>query len=269
MAKIGFVGSGNMAQAIIKGVLRAGVCDAKEILVSDVCKDKLAYMRDEFGVGTLEDNGQLADEVEVIVLCVKPQVMNQVLESMAGRVGSEHLVVSIAAGIKVDRITSVLGDVGVVRVMPNTPAIVGQGASGLYANEKAGIKKSKAFAIFEAIGQAVELEKESFIDSVTALSGSGPAYFFLLMEEMINAGQEMGLDYETSKKLTLQTAVGAAKLAMEADTNDETPGALRKKVTSPNGTTQAAIEIFQAEGFGYIVRKALEGARMRSVELSK
>jgi pyrroline-5-carboxylate reductase len=179
-----------------------------------------------------------------------------------------RLFISIAAGEKVAKIAGVLGDVPVVRVMPNTPALVGEGASALFANERAKPLLDKALSIFSAVGKAVIVREEGLIDAVTAVSGSGPAYFFLLMEAMIEAAVALGLSSEVAKDLVLQTAKGAGLLAVEADKNSESPAVLRRKVTSPHGTTEAALKVFAAGNFHSLVADALTAARDRSRELS-
>jgi pyrroline-5-carboxylate reductase len=177
-------------------------------------------------------------------------------------------VISIAAGVKVEKITGSLDDVAVVRVMPNTPALLGEGASALFANNKAKSRLEEALKIFSAVGKAVVVDDEGLIDAVTAVSGSGPAYYFLLMEEMTKAGIELGLPEEVSKDLVLQTAKGAALLATERDKEGESPAELRRKVTSPGGTTEAALKVFAEGDFGPLVQAALKRACERSKELS-
>lgn len=266
--KIGFIGAGNMAEAIIKGVIAAGIFDASDIIVSDVSQERLIYMNDVYGVMICKDNDELVNTVDTVILAVKPQSMETVFYTIGTGYPAGTLLISIAAGITVNRITSALGDIPVIRVMPNTPALVGEGAAGLYANKKAVPHLEQAISLFSAIGLAVVVKNEGDIDTVTALSGSGPAYFFLMMEEMIKAGIELGLDAETAKQLTLQTALGAAQLAVCADKNGETPEQLRRKVTSPGGTTEAAIRVFDEDQFGAIVVLAMQRAKERSKELS-
>ncbi len=268
MSTIGFIGSGNMAEALIKGVIEANVYKPENILISDIRTERLEFLTSEYGVTACESNSALASQVETLVLSVKPQIITNALESIKDAIGSVKLVISIAAGIKVEKIASVLGDIAIVRVMPNTPALIGEGAAALFTNEQAKPMLLKAISIFSSVGKAVVVENEGLIDAVTALSGSGPAYFFLLMEEMIKAGIELGLPDDISKDLVLQTAKGAGLLACEADKNDESPAILRKKVTSPGGTTEAAIKILIQGNFGSLVRNALKRACQRSRELS-
>ncbi len=257
-----------MAEAIIKGITSAGIFTGEQINVSDVYQQRLDFMASNYGVNPILDNKTLLEGSDVIVLAVKPQSVDVVFESVADCFDEDKLVISIAAGIPVMRITDALGDIPVIRVMPNTPSLLGKGAAGIYANKKARNKLETAVKIFSAIGEAVVVKTEDDIDTVTALSGSGPAYYFLMMEEMIKAAVELGLDEETAKKLTLQTALGAAELAIEAAKNGETPEQLRQKVASPGGTTEAALRVFNDDQFGAIVVLAMEKAKERSKELS-
>jgi len=269
MSKVGFVGSGNMAEAIIKGIINGSVFDCENVCVSDISSERLKYMSDTYCVKTYDDNAKLVEDCDCVVLSVKPQVMAEALGDIGNVELGDKLFISIAAGIKISKITEILGDVAVVRVMPNTPALVATAASGIFANEKAHAKQDEVFSMFSAIGKVVRVDSEEKIDAVTAVSGSGPAYYFMLMEGMIKAGIEMGLDEETSTTLTLQTALGAAKLAGEAICAGETPAQLRKKVTSPGGTTQAALEVFYENKTDETIVSALQHAKERSAELSR
>jgi len=268
MGCIGFIGAGNMAEALIRGIIGAGVYSPADIIVSDVLAERVKYLADEYEVGIAKGNVGLTEAADVVVLSVKPQKMNAVLAEIKGAVNAGAVVISIAAGVSVDKIVSALGDAQVIRVMPNTPALIGQGASGLFTKNASERSMQKALEIFSAIGIAVVVESEDLIDAVTAVSGSGPAYFFLLMEEMIKSAQSLGLDSDTARTLVLQTPKGAALLAEDADARGETPKMLREKVTSPGGTTQAAIETFVGQNFSEIVTAALTAARARSRELA-
>jgi pyrroline-5-carboxylate reductase len=268
MATIGFVGSGNMAEALIKGITNAGLYEPENVLVSDIRSERLEYLAHEYHVQPISENAALAEKVDILVLSVKPQNMTEALESIKDSVKKEALVISIAAGIKTTNISAVLGDIAIVRVMPNTPALIGEGASALFANEKAKPMLEKAKSIFAAVGKAVVVANEDLIDAVTAVSGSGPAYYFLLMEEMIKVGVKLGLPADVTKDLVLQTAKGASLLATEADKKAETPEVLRQKVTSPRGTTEAALKILSEGQFSLLVERALTRAFERSQELS-
>lgn len=269
METIGFVGSGNMAEALIKGIISEKVCRPEDILISDVRAERLDFLKNEYGVRAVQGNAELAGRVDILVLSIKPQNMTEALQSIKDSVGAGALVISIAAGIKVAKITAELGDRPIVRVMPNTPALIGEGASALFANDKAKPRLEQAKAIFSAVGQVVVVESEELIDAVTAASGSGPAYYFLLTEEIIKSAAKLGLPEDTAKKLVLQTAKGAALLAAEADKKGEGPAQLRQKVTSPGGTTEAALKVLQEGKFASLIEAALKKACQRSRELSK
>jgi pyrroline-5-carboxylate reductase len=265
---IGFIGSGNMAEALIRGTLAAHACSPQDVFVSDIRPERLRELAEKYGVTPCDTNGQVVERSETVVLSVKPQVMNDALRSIREVPTTGRLFVSIAAGVKVAKIAAVLGDVPIIRVMPNTPALVGEGASALFANERAQALLAKAVTIFSAVGKAVVVPEEGLLDAVTAVSGSGPAYFFLLMEAMIASAVTLGLPPEVAKDLVLQTAKGAGLLAIEADRNGESPALLRRKVTSPHGTTEAALKVFAAQDFPGLVHRALTAARDRSRELS-
>jgi pyrroline-5-carboxylate reductase len=265
---IGFIGSGNMAEALIKGILSAKLYRPQHIFASDIRSERLEHLAKQYSIQTAEDNAAIAKKVDILVLSVKPQNMTDALESIKDAIGGDTLIISIAAGIKVSNIAAILGDRPIVRVMPNTPALIGEGASALFANEKAKPTLEAAETIFSAVGRAVIVEDEGLIDAVTAVSGSGPAYYFLLTEEMIKAASQLGLPEVTAKELVLQTAKGAALLAAEADKKGETPAQLRKKVTSPGGTTEAALKVFAEGKISELISAAIKRARDRSQELS-
>jgi pyrroline-5-carboxylate reductase len=268
MDTIGFIGAGNMAEALIKGIIKANICKPKNILVNDIRSERLEFMTRQYHVQAVTNSAAIAGQVDALILSVKPQNIANVLFEIESAVRSSTLVISIAAGIKIDEITAGIGDKAIVRVMPNTPARIGEGASALFANIKARSMMDRAMRIFSSIGRTVIVDNEDLIDVVTAVSGSGPAYFFLLMEEMIRTAYEMGLPPEIAKILVLQTAKGAALLAVERDKYSESPSELRRKVTSPGGTTEAALKVFMAKNFPQLVTEALTAARNRSKELS-
>jgi len=265
---IGFIGGGNMAEAIIRGVIKAKIYKPEHIFVSDIRQNRLEFLGEEYRVIAVEKNAELVDKAETVVLSIKPQNMTDVLADIKDAAKPENLIISIAAGIRISNIAAVLGNVPIVRVMPNTPALIGQGAAALYGNEKAKPRLDKARSIFESVGLAVVVNNEDLIDAVTAVSGSGPAYYFLLMEEMIEAAVVLGLARNLAKDLVLQTAKGASLLAIEADKDKESPAVLRRKVTSPGGTTAAAMNVFAAKNFGLMIADALKAATDRSRALS-
>jgi pyrroline-5-carboxylate reductase len=268
MAKIGFIGAGNMAEAIIARLIDAKVYKAQDIIISDIRADRVRHLCDEYKIISVAGNSELAKVVDILVLSVKPQNMSQVLDEIKDSVNKNLLIVSIAAGITTERIQRVLGDIPVVRVMPNTPALIGQGAAAIYATKKAKDKVCEVERIFSAVGLVVAVDDEKLLDVVTAVSGSGPAYFFLLMEEMIKTAVKLGLEKQVAEKLVLQTAKGAGLLAVETARKNQFPETLRKNVTSPGGTTEAAMKIFSKYDFEKMVLEALKSAVERSRQLS-
>lgn len=268
MGTIGFIGGGNMAEALIKGIIAAGLYSPRDIFVSDIRAERLKELGEKYNVATAGNNAEVAKKADIVVLSVKPQNMDDALESIKGVLKEDVLVISIAAGVKTEKIASVLGDKAIVRVMPNTPALVGEGASALYPNDKARAELEKAKSLFSAVGRAVVVDNEELMDAVTAVSGSGPAYYFFLMEQMIHSAARLGLPEGLSRELVLQTAKGAAILAVESAGKGESPADLRRKVTSPGGTTEAALKVFSAGNLESTISKAIEQARDRSRELS-
>jgi len=268
MDTIGFLGGGNMGEALIKGIITANLYAPENIFVSDIRPERLEFLAEQYQVQALDSNAALAAKVDILVLSVKPQNMAEALQSIKDALKPNALVISIAAGIKIANITTVLGDIAIVRVMPNTPALISEGASALFASERAKPMMEKAMSIFSSVGKAVIVDEEGLIDTVTAVSGSGPAYYFLLMEEMIQAAEQLGLPDNVAKDLVLQTARGAALLAGDADKRGESPAELRRKVTSPGGTTEAALKVFADGKISELVSAAIKRARDRSRELS-
>jgi len=266
--KIGFIGGGNMASSLINGLIVSGHA-AHSLWVSDINADVVSALSENLGINSTVNNDELVNAVDVVVLAVKPQNLADVAKQIAPLIQQKKpLVVSIAAGISQNSLTRWLGnDVAIVRCMPNTPALVLTGATALHANDQVTIEqRDLAENILRAVGLALWVEQESELDAVTAVSGSGPAYFFLLMEAMENAAVQLGLTEQTARLLVQQTALGAAKIALESS---ESPAQLRQRVTSPGGTTQRAIETFEQGGFTELVAKALHAARDRSIEMSK
>ncbi|CAG1769815.1 pyrroline-5-carboxylate reductase [uncultured bacterium] len=266
--KIGFIGGGNMASSLLNGLIASGHAP-DQLWVSDISEDTLSQLAASLNVNTSTNNDDVLNQVDVVVLAVKPQIMADVAQRAATLVKQRKtLIVSIAAGIKQSSLSQWLGEeTAIVRCMPNTPALVLTGATALHANRKVSHKqRDLAENILRSVGIALWVEDENALDAVTAVSGSGPAYYFLLMEAMEKTALELGLSAETARLLVQQTALGAAKIALESS---ESPEQLRKRVTSPNGTTQRAIETFDQGGFSELVSKALHAARDRSIEMSK
>lgn len=265
--KLAFIGAGNMASALIHGLLTDGY-PADSIIASDQLAEKRENLAGS-GIHTTDNNSQAASTADVVILAVKPQVLAVVCEEISAAVKqNKPLIISIAAGVNEASLAQWLGEkTAIVRTMPNTPAMVQTGATALHANENVSAdQKDIAESIMRAVGVTRWLDKENLIDAATAISGSGPAYFFLFMEIMEKAGIELGLPDETAHLLTLQTALGAARMAMESN---EIPKELRTRVTSPGGTTEAAINHMLDNQLAEIMQKAIIKARDRATELSQ
>lgn len=266
-SQIAFIGAGNMANSLIRGLLAKGV-SADSIHASDIDGEKLQALQQDCGIRA-GDTATVAAIADVIVLAVKPQVMAIVCESLRPLINKpDCLIISIAAGVPVSSLEQWLGtERAVVRCMPNTPSLVGEGATALFANDKCTPAHQRlAGDIMAAVGIACWLQAEKDIDTVTALSGSGPAYYFLMMEAMEKAAIAMGLDAQVARQLSIQTAMGAGKLAAGSDV---APDELRRRVTSPGGTTEQALLSFDRDGFDTIVDNAMRAAQQRAAELAK
>jgi pyrroline-5-carboxylate reductase len=265
---IAFIGCGNMAASLINGLVSDGY-NPKKIIASDPNSASTAQLSSHLGIESTSDNVEAIEFAEIVVLAVKPQMLEQVATATAPAVQKKQpLVISIAAGVQEKDIENWLGgNIALVRTMPNTPAMIKVGATVLHANSMVTSEhKNQAETILRAVGLTQWVENEAMLDAVTAISGSGPAYFFLVMEAMEAAAVELGLPKETAHLLTLQTALGAARMAMESS---DTPAVLREKVTSPGGTTEAALKRFEEGGLRDLFLQALTQARDRSIELSK
>lgn len=272
--KIGFIGSGNMAYSLIGGLTSTGVA-GQNIWISDPDSEKMRSIVHQYSVNSSTSNKHLVQSVDIIVLAVKPQQLAQVCNEIAAEVmHNRPLVISIAAGVQSKDIEFWLqknqqpaSEIALVRCMPNTPALVQSGATALFANKYCSDEqKTLAESILRAAGLTLWLDNESDMDAVTAISGSGPAYFFLVIEAMEKAGVQLGLDEKAAHLLATQTAFGASKMALESNDSAAT---LRNKVTSPGGTTEKAITILQEGELEALFAKALQGARDRSVELAQ
>ena len=264
---IGFVGGGNMATALISGLIDDGY-DPQRIWVSDLDEKKLSDLHSQFGLNISTENDEIVAHSQVLVLAVKPQVMRVVAQEIGASVRRYNpVVLSIAAGIRETDLNRWLGGtVTLVRSMPNTPALIRTAATALYANDRVRPdQRDIAESVMRSVGLVVWVDQESEMDAVTALSGSGPAYFFLLMETLEQAALDLGMTKQTARLLIEQTALGAAKLALEVE---GTPAELRRRVTSPGGTTQHAIEVFEKGGLAVLVGNAMRAAYARSIEMS-
>ena len=264
---LGFIGAGNMAEAIVKGLLHAKVIPPEGIIVSDVKPERLAHLKAEHGVRTTQDTHELVSVSDVVVLSVKPQVIDKVLALIGTDIKSTQLVVSVAAGVPVSAIEARLPEgTHVVRTMPNTPATVQAGATaiapGTHATEE---DLEVARALFSAVGRVVTLD-ENLLDAVTGLSGSGPAYVMLMIEAMADGGVKVGLHRDTALLLAAQTVYGSAKLLLETG---EHPGRLKDMVTSPGGTAIAGLHTLESGGLRRTLMDAVEAATNRSVQLGE
>ena len=266
--QIVFIGAGNMAAALIGGLIAQGASE-KRITVSSPTIGPEHSLCQQYTVQVTQDNQAAAEQADVLILAVKPQQLASVTSSLRSVVQRRKpLVISIAAGVRLQTLATWLGgDVAIVRSMPNLPAMLQVGASGLHAgNRVSETERALAEAILASVGLTLWVDDEAQLDAVTAVSGSGPAYFFLILEAMEEAAQHLGLSAESARSLTLQTAQGAIK--MVAQTNN-TPAILRAQVTSPGGTTEAAIQVFEQGQLRDVFKQALTAACNRSVELAR
>ena len=265
---IGFIGAGNMAQAIIGGLLKTG-SEAKKIVIYEPNEALASQLSESLGVISAANSAELCAHCDVIVLAIKPQVMENALEGLRDvTLKDKAFVISVAAGVSIDTMQHWMGaQHPLVRVMPNTPALVGAGISGLFASPQVSdAQKQSAESIMRAVGSVIWVDSEALIDAVTAVSGSGPAYFFYYIEALEKAALENGLDAEQARLLSLETAFGAAKLAMESDVS---AAVLRERVTSPGGTTAAALEVLNERKAAMVLGEAVNAAAQRARELAE
>lgn len=264
---VGFIGAGNMARSLAGGLLKNGWSPAQVILADPEAAQREA-IENLLGVKAFPDNSAVAARADILVLAVKPQMLADVARALAPAVQQKKpLIISIAAGVRIEDIDRWLGgDLAIVRAMPNTAALIGSGASGMYANSRVSKgMRNQAESILRAVGVTAWLEDEYLMDVVTALSGSGPAYFFLVMEALEQAAIESGLDPKQARLLTLETAFGAAKMALEGH---EEPLQLRHRVTSPGGTTEQAVKVLEEGGVRRLFRNAIQAAVDRGREIA-
>jgi pyrroline-5-carboxylate reductase len=262
---LGVIGAGNMAEAIVRGVLRSGQLSAGKIIASNPTLRRRELFQTELSIRAVEDNREVARNSAVVMLCVKPQKCEAVLQEISDVTAPTTLIISIMAGISSSFIETTLGGSRrVVRTMPNTPILVGQGMVAIAPGRHAITEDlTSTRRLFETAASVIEV-REDQIDAVTAVSGSGPAYFFFLVEQMIAAGIKLGLSAEQARTLAGKTALGAATMLT---TSSDSPQALRRKVTSPNGTTHAAITSMESNGFPKMIADALQACVDRSKEL--
>ncbi|MCB4204999.1 pyrroline-5-carboxylate reductase [Deferribacteraceae bacterium V6Fe1] len=266
--RIGFIGAGNMATALIKGILKANLVPSDFVSASDVDIEKLDSLKSEYGINVVfKDNEKLVTESDIIVLAIKPQIFEKILKEIAPKLDKSKLIISIAAGISTEYIENIVEkDLKIVRAMPNTPALILEGATAIAPGAHVAEDDLRiAYKIFDAVGKVAVVD-ESQMDAVTGLSGSGPAYIFMIIEALSDAGVKMGLSRSVAMKLAAQTVMGAAKLQIETDMH---PGRLKDMVTSPGGTAIAGIHTLEQGGLRTTLINAVESATMRSIELGR
>lgn len=264
---IGFIGGGNMAASLLGGLIKNDY-PSSHLLVFDTNNERCQSLASQYGIRIAENNSTLTEQADIIVIAVKPQIVNLVLDEIQPLLQrNRRLIVSIAAGIPINAIQSKLGlDCPIVRAMPNTPAQISCAATGLFANQFCSVEdRQKAKDILSSVGIALWVTNEAQMDIVTAVSGSGPAYFFLVIEALQEAAVALGLDAQTASQLVLQTGFGATKMALESS---QSPDMLRKAVTSPGGTTEKALTILEHSGIKDIFYQALKAAEQRAKELA-
>lgn len=265
---IAFMGGGNMAQSLISGLVESGY-DRTHIWATDRNNDKQEYLKSKFDIQTTSDNSKAAKLADVIILAVKPNDMHALIMELKDILKADkRLTISIASGIQTQHLERWIGaHISIVRAMPNTPALLRTGATGLYANTKVTEEeRNLAESLIRAVGIAVWVDHEQDLDIIAALSGAGPAYFFLMMEALQQSAESLGLSQKTAQLLTMQTALGAARMALESGISLE---ALRKKVASPGGITERALEHLESGGIRALFNNALSTAKNRSIEISQ
>lgn len=266
MNKIGFIGGGKMASAIIKGIINSRWCENSNIWVSDKNTSALEHLSSSFGVKTVQSNSDIVKNSNIILFAVKPFVLRDVLNEIKPFITKEHIILSIAAGISTSTIEEILGNVPVIRIMPNTPALVNEGMSAVCKGHYAASEHSKiAGEIFNSVGKVVEAE-EKYIDIITAISGSGPAFYYYIIDEIAKAGEKLGLDYQTCLKLSAQTAFGSAKMIMDSGIS---PEQLIVNVTTPGGCTAVGNDILQEYNISDILFDTIDKTAKKAFELGK
>ena len=269
--KLGFIGGGNMAEALVKGLVATPSIEADNIILSDPVTERLEYLQNEYSVKTTINNRELVKISDILIVAVKPQVIKGVLAEVADLLDSNKLIISVVAGLPISFIENILDPSGekkisVARTMPNTPALVQEGMTAIcFSSQVSKVNVEVAQYIFKAIGETVTIDENS-IDAVTGLSGSGPAYILMVIEALSDAGVKVGLSREISNKLTMQTVLGTAKLVRDSGKH---PGELKDMVTSPGGTTIAGLHKLEAGGLRNTLINAVEAATKRSKELGK
>ncbi|SHF31642.1 pyrroline-5-carboxylate reductase [Modicisalibacter ilicicola DSM 19980] len=267
-SKVTFIGAGNMASAIFGGMIDGGY-PADAITATSPNDDALVQLRDRYGIHASSDNNAAVAEANVVVLAVKPDIMRDVCLDLRDSIQARQpLIVSVAAGLTADTLDEWLGGgLPIIRCMPNTPSLVGAGASGLYANPRVSDdQRQLTTTLLEAIGLVEWVDDEALLEAVTAISGSGPAYFFLMFEALIEAGKQLGLPADSAHRLALQTGFGAAKMAQQSEHD---PARLKRNVMSPGGTTERAIHVLEDGGLRELFENATQACAARARELSE
>jgi pyrroline-5-carboxylate reductase len=264
--KIAFIGAGQMGSALLRGMLQSGAILPERVWVSDKDRGKTSILKKEWGITEAADNQEAVRQADIVLLAVKPQQLDEIAGEIKDALRKDQLLISIIAGMSTKSLGEKLGQMGIVRVMPNSPAMVGRSISVISGGRFSSPSDEKLVGeLFSSVGEVVFLE-EQYQNRVTALSGSGPAYFYLMVEELIKAGKDVGLTSETAAKLIVDTIVGAAAMLKETG---KSPEELRHMVTSPGGTTQAALEVFEKANFSDLIRKAVQAAADRAEELGR
>lgn len=264
--QIGFIGGGAIAEALIRGILNAGLVLPSQITANDISSERLDYLSSTFAIATTLDSQKIVQQADILFLTVKPQVIAGVLDTIAAKVAKTTIVVSVAAGVTIDTLQSKMSEVPIIRVMPNTAVAVGEGMSAMALGKYATKAASDPVAqVFSAVGRVVTVSEDA-MDAVTGLSGSGPAYTFVLIDALADAGVRVGLSRQASILLAAQTLLGAAKMVLETN---EHPAKLRDMVTSPGGTTIAGVHVLEQKGVRAAMIDAVVAATNRSREMGK
>ena len=264
--KIAFIGGGNMGEAMLSAILDRGLSQPDSICVSDISESRRQYLEQKYGVAVTGDNRQAIDKSEVVVLAIKPQNLAEVMAGLSGQLKPAQLVLSIIAGASIQTLSSGLNHNHVVRAMPNTPAQIGEGMSVWTATAKVTEEqKGWASSVLGAMGQEIYVADEKYLDMATAVSGSGPAYFFLFVEALVEAGVRIGLPREMAQALALETMLGSGHLIQKSG---KEPAELRRLVTSPGGTTAEALLVLDKGGFTNLIKQAVSAAYDKAQKLS-
>jgi pyrroline-5-carboxylate reductase len=263
---VGFIGAGNMGEVLIRGLIQSGKVDKTDILASDASPERLAYISNTYGIRTTPSNGELAESASIVIIAVKPQNIDDLLEELSSSSHENHQFISIAAGITTEKLAKKMHHKsGIIRVMPNAPASVLAGISAIYPGRNISpADLQRAVSIFECVGRAVIIKNEALMDVVTGLSGSGPAYVFMMIESLSDAGVQLGISRREASLLAAQTVYGAAKMLLETGKH---PSELKDIVATPGGTTFAGLKSLEKGNFRSTIMDAVEAAALRSREL--